>query len=183
MKTFDTRIQNLKIVETIKHIDERGEFMRLFCDEELHSITFPREIVQINFSKTIKKGTIRGLHFQRQPKAEMKFVRCIRGKVWDVAVDLRESSSTYLDWHGEILSSDNNRMLVIPEGFAHGFQVIEPNSEIIYLHTAGYCPRSEGGIRYDDPVLKITWPLPVTSVSERDNTHPFISFSNNKIFI
>jgi dTDP-4-dehydrorhamnose 3,5-epimerase len=114
------------------------------------------------------------MHFQRRPCAEMKLVRCLKGKVWDVAVDLRADSPTYLQWHAEELTPDNSKMLVIAEGFAHGFQVLEANSELLYLHTAFYSAETEGGVRYDDPALAITWPLLVTDISTRDTCHPLI---------
>ena len=117
-------------------------------------------------------GAVRGLHFQLAPHAEMKLVRCLKGRVWDVAVDLRAGSPTFLQWHAETLSPDTMRMIVIPEGFAHGFQVLEPDSELLYLHTAAYNADAERAVRYDDPRLGIRWPLPVTQTSLRDAAHP-----------
>ncbi|MGT2489673.1 dTDP-4-dehydrorhamnose 3,5-epimerase family protein [Cupriavidus basilensis] len=132
-------------------------------------------MVQANHSRTCKVGALRGLHFQSPPHAEMKLVRCIRGRVWDVVLDLRAGSPTFLQWHGEELSAANARMLVIPEGCAHGFQVLEPESELLYLHTASYAPEAEGGVRYDDPAFGIRWPSPVAEVSARDVSHPILS--------
>ena len=120
-------------------------------------------------------GAVRGLHFQHPPHAEMKLVRCLKGKVWDVAVDLRAGSSTFMQWHAEEMSPKNSRMLVIPEGCAHGFQVLEKNSELLYLHTSFYAPGFEGGVLFSDPRLNISWPLPVTDLSERDRHHPLIA--------
>jgi len=117
---------------------------------------------------------VRGLHFQHPPYAEMKLIRCLRGRVWDVAVDLRADSPTFLEWHAEELSAKNGRMIVIPEGFAHGFQAIEPESELLYLHTEFYTPASEGGFRHDDSRLGIKWPLAVTELSARDSGHALI---------
>jgi dTDP-4-dehydrorhamnose 3,5-epimerase len=128
--------------------------------------------MQINVSRTNVPGTIRGLHFQRAPAAETKLVRCLRGKVFDVAVDLRPESKTYLQYHAEILEPTKKNMLVIPEGCAHGFQVLEGESELLYLHTAPYSPEFEGGVRYDDPSLNIVWPMPAIGVSERDSGLP-----------
>ena len=159
------------------HADARGSFERLFCARELAGVLEGRHIVQINHSRTAAVGAIRGLHFQRPPHAEMKLVRCLRGRVWDVAVDLRADSPTFLRWHAEELSPDNHRMLVIPEGCAHGFQVLAPDSELLYLHTAYYTPEAEGGVRHDDPALGIRWPLPVTDLSPRDHSHPLIGDS------
>jgi dTDP-4-dehydrorhamnose 3,5-epimerase len=134
--------------------------------------------MQINYSQTETVGTIRGLHYQIPPYAEMKLVRCLRGRVWDVAVDLREGSPTFLHWHAEELSRKNTRMLVIPEGCAHGFQVLEKGSEMLYLHTSLFEKSAESAVRYDDPALSIPWPLAVTDISERDRNHPII----NKLF-
>jgi dTDP-4-dehydrorhamnose 3,5-epimerase len=130
--------------------------------------------MQINQSRTAVIGAVRGLHYQRLPHPEMKFVRCLKGRVWDVAVDLRHKSPTFLGWHAEELTPNNLRMMVIPEGFAHGFQVLEPESELLYLHTDFYSPKTEGGLRYDDPHLAIDWPLEVTDLSSRDAAHPLI---------
>jgi dTDP-4-dehydrorhamnose 3,5-epimerase len=130
--------------------------------------------VQINHSRTTATGAVRGLHYQCPPHAEMKLVRCLRGAVWDVAVDLRWNSPTFLRWHAEELTQTNTRMMVIPEGFAHGFQVLKPESELLYLHTSFYTAGAEGGLRHDDPILKISWPLSVTDLSPRDASHPLI---------
>jgi dTDP-4-dehydrorhamnose 3,5-epimerase len=174
MKIEPTTIAGLNVVETEPYIDTRGLFSRLYCEQQLSSLMGARRILQVNFSLTAAAGVVRGLHFQRPPYAEMKLVRCMRGEVWDVAVDLRFGSPTFLKWHAEILSSLNRKMIVIPEGFAHGFQVIEPGSELLYLHTANYNKIAEGALRYDDPLLSIRWPLTVTDLSERDAAHPLI---------
>ena len=147
MNILDTPMADLKIVQSFCHRDDRGAFVRLFCAEELQPLLGDRQIVQINHSKTSHAGAVRGLHFQRPPHAEMKMVRCLRGRVWDVAVDLRSGSPTFLHWHAEELAQDVAKMVVIPEGFAHGFQALEPESELLYLHTAFYHPPSEGGVR------------------------------------
>jgi dTDP-4-dehydrorhamnose 3,5-epimerase len=174
MEVRDTPIADLFLVMTAPHRDERGSFARFFCEKDLASILGDRKIVQINHSCTHCVGALRGLHFQTAPHAEMKLVRCIQGRVWDVAVDLRRESSTFLNWHARELSADNHLLMVIPEGFAHGFQVLEQDSELLYLHTALYTPGAEGGIRFDDPRLSIKWPLSVTDVSQRDLGHPLI---------
>ena len=174
MKIVRTSIPGVLIVETEPYADHRGALARLFCSEALKDIVGSRHIVQINHSRTHTVGAVRGLHFQHPPHAEMKLVRCLKGKVWDVAVDLRAGSSTSLRWHTEELSLENGRMLVVPEGCAHGFQVLEEGSELLYLHTASYLPASEGGIRPTDPRLAITWPLPVRDLSDRDRNHPLI---------
>lgn len=166
-----TPLPGVAIVDGTPFRDHRGAFMRLYCERELVSLVGERKIVQVNHSRTSAKGAVRGLHYQRPPEAEMKLVRCLKGKVWDVAVDLRRGSPTFLHWHAEELSADNARMIVIPEGFAHGFQALEPESELLYLHTAFYNPAAEGGVSCNDPRLAIRWPLPVTDLSVRDAGH------------
>ncbi len=154
--------------------DERGRFARLFCVDALAAAHGGRSIVQVNHSMTRSVGAIRGMHFQRAPAAEGKWVRCLKGCVFDVAVDLRRGSETYLRWYGVTLDAETMNAVFIPEGCAHGFQVLEPNSELLYLHTAMYTPALEGGVRFDDPSLSIAWPLPITDVSERDRRHALI---------
>ncbi|MDH3635811.1 MAG: dTDP-4-dehydrorhamnose 3,5-epimerase [Gammaproteobacteria bacterium] len=168
MKVIKTPIQGLMVVESELHSDRRGEFARFYCKDELQEWIGSYNILQINHSHTHAVGAIRGLHYQNPPYTEIKFVRCLKGRVWDVAVDLRAGSPTQLQWHAEELSEANLRMMVIPQGFAHGFQVLESDSELLYLHTAFFTPDAEGGIAHDDPQLAITWPLPVTEMSDRD---------------
>jgi dTDP-4-dehydrorhamnose 3,5-epimerase len=170
-----TSIPGVSVVETTARADHRGAFTRLFCRDVLREIMGSRQIVQVNHSRTRAVGAVRGMHYQRQPHAEMKLVRCLKGKIWDVAVDLRANSLTLLQWHGEELSAENGRMLIIPEGCAHGFQVLEEDSELLYLHTAFYIPASEGGIQPNDPKLAIRWPLPIRDLSERDLKHPLLT--------
>ncbi len=174
LNIYPTPIDGLVVIESPPHTDERGAFSRIFCAHELNAIIGQRRIAQINHSLTVGPGTVRGMHFQYPPQAEMKLVRCLKGRVWDVAVDLRANSPTFLQWHAEELTPTNTRMMLIPEGLAHGFQVLEPASELLYLHTAAYTPDSEGGVRHDDPRLGITWPLAVTDLSLRDANHPLI---------
>jgi dTDP-4-dehydrorhamnose 3,5-epimerase len=175
MKIIPTPIAGVVIVQTSPFRDPRGAFYRAFCDGELASILERRTICQVNMSLTEMVGAIRGLHFQYPPDAEIKLIRCLQGRVWDVAVDLRPDSSTFLHWHGVELSPANALMMVIPEGCAHGFQVLTDRSELLYLHTAPYQPQSEGGIRYDDPAIGINLPLAITDLSERDISHPLLS--------
>jgi len=175
MKIHRTPIDGLMVVETMVHADQRGFFKRLFCREELRELIGTRQIVQINQSCTQNPGAVRGMHYQCVPHAEMKLVRCLKGCVWDVAVDLRADSVSFLQWHGEELSFDNSRMMVIPEGCAHGFQVLEADSELLYLHTEFYKPSVEGGLCPTDPELSISWPLPVSDLSERDRNHPLLT--------
>ncbi|MCK4430754.1 MAG: dTDP-4-dehydrorhamnose 3,5-epimerase family protein, partial [Candidatus Aminicenantes bacterium] len=145
------------------------------CQRELQNMLHGKNIVQINHSMTRQKGAIRGMHFQYPPMAEIKMVKCLHGSVFDVMIDLRQGPSTFLKWSGEILSADNMKMLYIPEGFAHGFQALEENTELLYLHTEFYSPEHEGGVRYDDPVINISWPLEVADISEKDQSHPLLS--------
>lgn len=174
MNVLQTSLHDVVIIETTPFSDERGLFARLYCENELADIIGQRRIVQINHSRTHSVGAVRGLHYQHPPHAEMKLVRCLKGRVWDLAVDLRANSPTFLQWHAEELTPDNARMLVIPEGCAHGFQVMEAASELLYLHTAAYQPEAEGGVAYNDPALNIAWPLPITELSQRDRHHTMI---------
>jgi dTDP-4-dehydrorhamnose 3,5-epimerase len=174
MNIRQTTIPGVILAESAPRIDERGSFTRLYCQDELSDVIGTRQIVQINHSHTKAVGAVRGLHYQRAPNAEMKLVRCIKGRVWDVALDLRAGSPTFLKWHAEELSETNAHMMVIPEGFAHGFQVLEEDSELLYLHTASYSPGAEGGIRPMDPGLSIDWPLAIEDLSDRDRNHPLL---------
>ena len=174
MKISPTALPGVMVVETSSFSDQRGTFARLFCEQELAPVIQHRRIVQINQSCTHAVGAIRGLHYQRPPHAEMKLVCCLKGRVWDVAVDLRAGSPSFLKWHAEEISPGNAHMMVIPEGCAHGFQVLESHSELLYLHTAPYEPGSEDGVRYNDPAVNILWPLAAKDVSERDATRALL---------
>ncbi|MHA1724319.1 MAG: dTDP-4-dehydrorhamnose 3,5-epimerase [Promethearchaeota archaeon] len=168
MRFKETEVKGLFLIEVEPFEDHRGKFYRVYCKNELRSIDYNKDFIQINQSLTKKRGTIRGMHFQYPPKAETKIIKCLKGSIFDVAIDLRNKSSTFLHWHSEILSADNMKMFFIPEGFAHGFQALEDNSELLYFHTEIYSPDYESGIRYDDPMIGIKWPLEVFDVSERD---------------
>lgn len=154
--------------------DDRGGFARTFCKKEFEEIGHSKEFVQLNQSWNTKKGTIRGMHFQKPPFKEIKLIRCVKGAVLDVVLDIRKDSPTFLQHIAIELSEDNKTMIYVPEGFAHGFQTLEDNSELFYHHTEYYVPDSEGGLRFDDPQLNIKWQLPVTVISERDKNHPLI---------
>lgn len=175
MKLLSTKIEGVFVAETNSISDHRGSLSRLFCKQGLAMAIGERQIVQINHSHTKTSGAIRGMHFQNPPHAEMKLIRCLKGRVWDVAVDLRAGSKTMFQWHAEELSRENAHMLIIPEGFAHGFQVLEPNSELLYLHTSFYQPGFESGVMFNDPQLAIPWPLPVEDLSAKDQKYPPIS--------
>lgn len=170
-----TPLPGLNIIERKLLGDSRGYLERMFCVDELHEVFGERRVVQINHTLTQAKGTVRGLHFQYAPHAEMKFVSCLRGSVFDVAVDLRKGSPTFLQWHSELLSADNHKTLAIPEGFAHGFQTLTDDCEMLYLHTAAYAPGAEAGLNPQDARLAIAWPLPVAEMSPRDAAHALIA--------
>jgi dTDP-4-dehydrorhamnose 3,5-epimerase len=174
VNVFQTPIPGVALVETQVHADPRGAFTRLYCARSLADIIGPRQIQQINHSRTQRAGAVRGMHFQHPPHAEMKLVRCVRGRVWDVVVDLRAGSPTFLKWHAQELDMESARMLVIPEGCAHGFQALEADSELIYLHTAFYTPSAEAGLRHDDPALRIRWPMQAVDLSPRDRFHALL---------
>lgn len=171
---IETPLTGLTLIERNFHEDSRGFFERLFCAEEFQSIGFIDQILQINHSKTLKDGTVRGMHYQHPPFVETKIVTCIQGAVFDVAVDLRCNSPTFLQWHGAILSATNQHSLLIPQGFAHGFQTLSADCELLYLHSAAYVASAEGAVNAIDPIIKISWPKSITSMSERDQHHPFI---------
>lgn len=173
----DLRLPGLKRIERQIRGDARGFLARIFCADELSSAGWIRPVAQINHTLTAQRGTVRGLHFQKPPWAEMKLVSCLRGEVWDVAVDLRPESPTYLRWHAEVLSAANHRALLIPEGFAHGFQTLGDDVEMIYCHSAPYAPEAEGGVNALDMRLAIAWPLPIEARSPRDEALPVIDES------
>jgi dTDP-4-dehydrorhamnose 3,5-epimerase len=174
---LDTRIAGLKVLQRKPLGDRRGYLERLFCNEELQALAPDKPIAQINHTLTASRGTVRGLHYQRPPYAEIKFVSCLRGEVFDVAVDLRKNSPTFLQWHAEVLSAANHKTLVIPEGFAHGFQTIADDCEMLYFHTAPYQASAEAGMNALDPQLAIEWPLNVgvAMLSDRDRSHPMLT--------
>ncbi len=174
-KVDDLPLAGLKVVRRTVRGDHRGFLSRFYCGEELGRIGFDRAIVQINHTLTQRRGSIRGMHFQRPPHAEDKFVSVLRGEIFDVAVDLRTNSPTFGHWHGEHLSAGNRASLFIPRGFAHGFQTLTDDCELIYLHTHAYTPSAEGGVSPFDPAIGIRWPLPVSDMSDRDQNHPPLS--------
>ncbi|MBK7433798.1 MAG: dTDP-4-dehydrorhamnose 3,5-epimerase [Chitinophagaceae bacterium] len=169
-----TELSGCYTVDLQPFSDERGWFARTYCKNEFAAIGHDAEWVQLNHSFTRTKGTVRGMHFQLPPFEEIKLVRCIAGSVFDVVVDIRKDSPTFLTWTGVELSAANKRMIYIPRGFAHGFQALTGDAELIYHHSQFYTPGVEGGIRADDPMLGIQWPLPVTGLSDRDQQHPLL---------
>ncbi|MEO8405992.1 MAG: dTDP-4-dehydrorhamnose 3,5-epimerase [Chitinophagaceae bacterium] len=177
MKFAVTPLKGVHIVSLQPVIDSRGWFARTYCKEEFEEIGHTEEWVQLNQSHTNKKGTIRGMHYQLPPYSEIKLVRCVAGAVFDVVIDVRKGSPTFLQWTSVELSADNKQMIYIPAGFAHGFQALTDDCELIYHHSSMYMPGAEGGIRYDDPVVMINWPLPVTEISDRDSSHALLTDS------
>jgi len=155
--------------------DRRGWFARFYCKDEFLQIGHDKEWVQMNHSYTAEKGALRGMHFQYPPYSEIKMVRCIAGSVYDVIIDIRKDSPTFLQFYGTELSALKKNMLYIPQGFAHGFQTLTDDCELIYFHSEYYTPNVEGGIRYNEPLVNINWPLPVKEISERDSNHPYLN--------
>jgi dTDP-4-dehydrorhamnose 3,5-epimerase len=174
MKIQETNLKGCYLIDLDKKEDERGFLERMFCQKNLQSLLKEKSIRQVNRTYTKKEGVVRGLHFQNIPFAEIKIVSCIKGKIWDVAVDLRKGSPTFLQYISVILSEDNFQCFFIPEGFAHGFQTITPNCEILYFHTNDYNVKAEGAVNSLDPRLSIKWPKIITERSKRDCSHPML---------
>jgi dTDP-4-dehydrorhamnose 3,5-epimerase len=170
-----TPIAGLYTIDPEPFRDERGLFARTFCRREFEEIDHEKEFVQFNHSHTNDRGTLRGMHWQYPPHAEIKLIRCVRGAVLDVVIDIRQGSPTFLRHFAVELSAENLRSIYVPGGFAHGFQTLEDHSELIYHHTAFYTPGTEGGIRWDDPLVGIEWPMQPTVLSERDRNHPLLT--------
>jgi len=170
-----TPLPGLQCVERLLVEDQRGFLSRLFCSDEFSAAGIEMAVSQINQTLTRREGAVRGMHYQVPPAAEAKLVTCIRGSVFDVAVDLRVGSPTFLRWHGELLSGGNRRALAIPQGFAHGFQALEADCELLYLHSAPYRPEAERALNASDPRLGIDWPLPISERSDRDGRHEMLT--------
>jgi dTDP-4-dehydrorhamnose 3,5-epimerase len=167
-----TTLSGAYLLELKKIEDNRGFFARSWCRDDFESAGLNANIAQANLAWNRKKGTLRGMHFQVAPHAETKLVRCTRGEIFDVIIDLRPSSPTYLDSYGVLLSAENYLSLYVPEGFAHGYQTLTDNAEISYMTTALYAPSAARGVRYNEPVFGIQWPLPVSEISEADKKWP-----------
>jgi dTDP-4-dehydrorhamnose 3,5-epimerase len=170
----DTRVSGAWIIDPSPYYDERGRFMRTWCVHEFQQQGIQFVPAQANMQFSSRSGTIRGMHLQVSPALEAKLVRCTRGAIFDVVVDLRPSSPTFGTWQGAELSAENGRMLYVPEHCAHGFQCLEDNSEAMYLTSAFYAPESCRGVRFDDPAIGIRWPLPATAVSTQDRSWPLL---------
>lgn len=175
MKFIATPLAGLYIVEIEPIVDERGFFARSFCVREFQALGLEAAVAQCNISFNEKRGTLRGLHFQAPPNDEAKLVRCSRGAIYDVAVDIRPDSRTYLKWYAAELTPDNRRMLFIPHGFAHGFQTLVDGTEAFYLMSEFYHPQSARGLRWDDPAFAITWPIENPIISDKDRSYPLLN--------
>ena len=169
-----TELKNVWVIDPSPHEDHRGRFMRAWCSKEFseHGIEFFPAQANMGFSKT--KGTTRGMHYQVAPALEAKLIRCTRGAMFDVALDLRPESPTFGKWHGVVLSAENGRMLYVPEYCAHGYQTLDDETEMYYMTSALYTPLAACGVRFDDPAARIEWPLPVTVVSQQDLNWPLL---------
>ena len=172
MKLEKKIIEGVYVIEPELKTDERGYFFRVFCKKDFAEMGIDYKIVQINRSLNIKKGTLRGMHFQKSPKAEDKIIQCIKGAVYDVAVDLRSDSETFGQWIAEELTEENKKMFLIPKGFAHGYQALRNDSEVLYFSSEFYSPEHVGGVRWDDPVFNIKWPVKEVIISEKDKSWP-----------
>ena len=174
MKFTETKLKGAVIIDLEPRGDDRGFFARAFCQKEFEAHGLKAVIAQANISFNYRKGTVRGLHFQFPPAAETKFVRCSRGAIVDVIVDLRPESPTYLQHVAVELTAENRRGLFVPERFAHGYQVLEDNTETTYQVGEFYTPAAESGLRYSDPRLAVEWPLPATDMSDKDQQWPLL---------
>lgn len=175
MKLTSTPLSGAYLIDLEKREDARGFFARTFCEREFDQWGLETRFVQMNSSLSTRSGTLRGLHFQTSPMAEVKVVRCIRGSVWDCILDLREESATFGRWFGHLLSTENRTMMYVPKGFAHGFFTLEPESEVFYLVSAFYSASHERGVRWNDPAFTIEWPGQPVEISDRDRHHPDFS--------
>lgn len=172
-----TTLQDAYVIELEKTVDERGFFARSWCRREFEDHRLDADLAQCNISFSQKKGTLRGMHYQLPPFAETKLVRCTRGSIYDVIIDLRPDSPTFLQWFGIDLTAENRRMLYVPKGFAHGFQTLADSTEVFYQMSEFYAPKYAQGFRWDDELVNIAWPLKVTVISDKDSTYPNINRS------
>lgn len=175
MNFIETGIPGAWVIDPAPHQDERGRFLRAWCTREFSEVGLNFNPVQANMGFSVSKGTLRGMHYQRVPDLEAKLIRCTRGAMFDVVLDLRPESPTYRKWYGVELSADNARMLYVPEHCAHGYQTLEPNTEMYYMTSAFYSPDAATGVRFDDPAFAIDWPLTPTAISEQDRNWPLVS--------
>ncbi len=167
-----TRVNGAYVIDLERRADQRGYFARAWCQREFEAHGLTARLAQVNVSANVRKGTLRGMHYQVSPYQEAKVVSCTRGVIYDVVLDLRRESPTYLRWHAVELTADNRRMLYIPEGCAHGFQTLAEETELLYLMSEFYSPEHARGVRYNDSAFGIRWPLPVESISDTDRAWP-----------
>ena len=172
MRFTETRLSGAYLIDVAPFEDERGLFARSFCTREFAEHGLVPDYVQANLSVGHRAGTLRGLHYQRPPHAEVKVIRCVRGAFFDVIVDLRPGSTTYREWFGVELTADNHTALYVPEGFGHGFMTLADDTEANYMVSAFYTPDAEGGLRWDDPAIGIEWPMQPTVISDKDAAWP-----------
>jgi dTDP-4-dehydrorhamnose 3,5-epimerase len=172
MRFTQARLQDAMVIDLERREDSRGYFARAFCEAEFAAAGLETRFVQANAAGTLRKGTIRGLHYQLPPHEEVKVIRCTRGAIYDVLVDLRPESSSYGRWQGFEIDATSGRMIYVPRGFAHGYQTLEPDTEVFYLVSHAYTPGAESGLCYNDPAFGIVWPLPVSEISVKDRTWP-----------
>ena len=170
MRFRATRLRDVKVIELEPSRDRRGFFTRTFCAREFAAAGLATAFVQQSFSHTVWAGTVRGMHFQRPPHEEIKIIRCVSGAIYDVLIDIREGSPTYMQWEAYELAAGDGRQLYIPAGFAHGFQSLAPSTEVCYMMTAFYAPEAAAGIRHNDPTFGIAWPLPLAEISPKDQS-------------
>lgn len=175
MKFTGLEIPGSFLIDLEPFVDDRGFFARAWCADEFAAAGIDAAFVQANIGRNKHRGTLRGLHYQEAPHAEAKLVRCTRGAVYDVLVDLRPESPTYRAWFGSELSAENHRMLFVPEGCAHGYQSLTDDAEVYYQVSSRYAPGAERGIRYDDPAIGVRWPLPISNISPKDRAWPLLA--------
>ena len=174
MEFARTRLADARVIDLQRHEDSRGFFARTFCAQEFAEAGLATGFVQHSQSYNRARGTLRGMHFQLAPHREVKLVRCIAGAIFDVIIDLRPDSPSYLQWEGFELSAGNGRTLYVPEGFAHGFQTLADDTHVLYAISRPYAPEAAAGVRHDDPAFGIAWPLPVAAISEKDAAWPLV---------
>ena len=182
MKFQPTEIPDVYVIELEPQGDERGFFARTYCEKEFADAGLAARVVNANMSYSRDKGTLRGMHWQKPPAAEVKLVRCTKGRIYDVAVDVRRNSPTFLNWVGVELSGESHRMFYVPEGFAHGFLTLEDHTEVTYLVSAFYSGKWERGIRWNDPAVRIEWPIEPMVISDRDHHHADINGPDDERF-
>jgi dTDP-4-dehydrorhamnose 3,5-epimerase len=177
LKFHHTTLTDARLIELEPRADERGFFARTFCEREFAEHGLETRFAQGNHSRNVRRGTLRGMHFQRSPHGEVKLIRVVRGAIFDVIVDLRRGSPSYGRWEGFELTADNGRLLYVPLGFAHGFQTLEDETDVAYMSSHPYTPGAEGGARWNDPAFGIVWPLPVATISEKDAAWPDVDLA------